>query len=237
MIRKLAGSCSLCVVAGCFTIGQQSPTVPADPFGHSPPVTAGTRAAYAPAPLESAARVDALGRKILAANPQIGLRPQFRTIGSPEIEVFHQGTADVLLTDGLVKQCTTDGQLAAVLCTELGKMVAEREVLAGPQLRSPDRLPPMEVRVGNDNVGAATPDLTYVAELGKFEQEQRKRSQRALSVLDAQALARDYLTKAGFAESDLQAVQPSLRSAADNATFSRQLNPATPAATPRTWTH
>src|SRR4051812_17171997 len=69
-----------------------------------------------PASTEAAARVDAIGRRILAANPEVGARPLFRTVGSPQPEVFHRGTTDVFVTEGLVKQCPTDGQLAAILC-------------------------------------------------------------------------------------------------------------------------
>ena len=49
--------------------------------------------------------------------------------------------ADVVITEGLVRQCTSDGQLAAVLCTELGRLVSEREALAPPSVRKPERLP------------------------------------------------------------------------------------------------
>src|SRR5262249_39695897 len=76
------------------------------------------------------ARVDAGGRQLLAANPQVGAKPLFHTIGAPQPEVFHRGTSDVWVTEGLVRQCATDGQLAALLCLELGKMVAEREAAA-----------------------------------------------------------------------------------------------------------
>jgi hypothetical protein len=213
----------VCLSVGCFATSQKTALVPSDPFGNTPPVTPGTKVSYTPAPLESAARVDRVGQQVLAANKAVGLRPQFRTIGSPQPELFHQGQADVLITDGLVKQCQTDGQLAALLCHELAKIVAEREALAGPQTRTPERQPPMEVRIGNDNVGASSADLTHLAELGKFERTHGKPGAPAPRLPDPTALARDYLKKAGFPETDYDAVQPYLRSAAENMTYARQL--------------
>src|SRR5436853_370952 len=53
----------------------------------------------APASTEAAGRVDAIGRRILAANPQAGARPMFRTIGAPQPELFHRGTSDVYVTE------------------------------------------------------------------------------------------------------------------------------------------
>jgi hypothetical protein len=172
--------------------------------------------------------VDQLGRKIVAANQQIGMRPLFRTIGAPQPEVFHIGMTDIVVTEGLVSQCKTDGELAAVLCRELGKMVSEREALAGPQARMPERAPPQEVRIGNDGGAAGTPDLTHLAELGMYERERRRPASAPLPPPEPGTLARTYLTRAGFAETDLQAVTPLLQAAAANATFERQMSPAGP---------
>src|SRR3954451_23584672 len=48
-------------------------------------------------------RVHSLGTRILADNPQIAAKPLFRTIGSPEPEIFHQGMSTVVITQGLVE--------------------------------------------------------------------------------------------------------------------------------------
>src|SRR5207237_1039878 len=104
-----------------------------------------------------AARVDIVGRRIIAANPQVGAKPMFATIGAPEPEIFHRGTSDVYVTEGLVKQCSTDGQLAAILCSELGKVVAEREALSPPRTRRPERTPPADVPIGNAGNPADAP--------------------------------------------------------------------------------
>ena len=147
----------LCLtVAGCLPRKDNTALVPSNPFGSSPPPQV-TRASTSPASVQAAVRVDSLGRKLLAANPQIGIQPLFLTIGAPQPEVFHMATSQVDITEGLVNQCSSDGQLAAVLAGELGKMVSEREFLAGPQARAPEPEPPLEVRVGSDNGGSFGP--------------------------------------------------------------------------------
>src|SRR5262249_60580267 len=112
--------------------------------------------ACSPAAEEAATRVGVIGQKLITANERLGVRPLFRTVGSPTPEVFHRGTSEILITEGLVKQCTSDAQLAAVLSQELGKMVSEREAGAGALARNPDRGPPPHMAIGND-VGAGRP--------------------------------------------------------------------------------
>ncbi len=176
----------------------------------------------APASTEAAARVDAVGRVVLAKNPSIGAKPLFRTIGAPQPEVFHRGTADVYITEGLVKQCTTDGMLAAALCQELGKMVAEREAVAPTAARRPERQPPPDVRVGTDSLLGTAPDGTRLRELADYDRERRAQPER-LAPPDAGALARKYLVGAGYSDADFQAAAPILQAANANASFEKQM--------------
>ncbi len=214
----------LCLTSlGCLTQMPETALVPANPFGHTPPSPSITTRSLAQASLEVAARVDTVGRAILQANQQLGIKPLFRTIGSSEPEIFHQGTSEIDITEGLAKQCANDGQLAAVLCQELGKMVSEREALAGPQVRLPERPAPMDVRIGNDNAGAFGPaDQVRRAELAKYENE-RKEKAASLAPPDPLALARAYLTKAGYPATELDTVAPILRTASENHAFAKQL--------------
>jgi hypothetical protein len=190
--------------------------VPPNAFGTVPGPTPPARVSYAPAPIEAAARVDPLGQKLVSANPQMGLRPVFLTVGDPRPWIKHVGTSQVIISQGLVKQCSSEGQLAAVLCRELGKMVSEREALAGAQARRPEREPPMEVRIGNDSSSmfGRTSDMTRQAELAKYDPERRREMAPPLPPPDPQALAVAYLKKAGFSASNLDAVAP-LQSAAE----------------------
>jgi hypothetical protein len=213
------GLCGL-AAAGCFSLDDQRQ----ESFFRRPePQTAPLN--VAPATTEAAARVDTIGRGILAANPQIGAKPLFRTIGAPRPEVFHRGTDDVYVTEGLVRLCETDGQLAAVLCAEVAKMVAEREAAAPAAVRRPERLPPIDVPVGADGLAGA-PDQTRLRELADYERQKRQQARpERLPPPDASALARGYLRtyllRAGYAPQDIDAAAPLLQQAAANFVFEK----------------
>jgi hypothetical protein len=202
-----------------------------NPFGAPLPTPPATRSGFAPASVEAAVRVDGLGRNIVAANPQLGIKPIFRTIGTTEAEVFHQGTSEINITEGLVRQCRTDGQLTAILCLELAKIVSEREALASPWKRTHERELPPDIRVPNDN-GA---DRTLDAELAMYHEPGRRRSVAGPALPpDPQVLARTYLTKTGFDAGELDGVAPLLRTAAGNSKFEKQLTTPAPV---RPWTN
>lgn len=213
----------LALAAGCTSAGSNA-TVAANPFSMppSPPPGQVRQASFNPASIEAAARVDLLGRKLVAANPQAGLQPLFRTIGAPQPEIFHHGTAEVDITEGLVKLCQSDGQLAAILCQELGKMVSEREALAGPRAHQPQRQPPMDLRIGNDASGVGPADQTNIAELAKFEHGRAPSGSNPPRLPDPAVLARSYLTHAQFPEAELDGAAPILAAAAANCTFEKQ---------------
>jgi hypothetical protein len=221
------------LAAGClpFLDRQETQTtlVPSKPFGTPPPpASRALKTNFAPASGELAERVDFLGHKIIGANPQIGCRPTFVTIGSPAPEVFHQGESMLYVTSGLVQQCKGDAELAAVLSYELGRIVSEREQRASPQARNPERRPPAEVQIGNAAV-FNTPDQTHLVELAKFEKEHPRRP-RILPRPDPNVLAKTYLTNAGYHKSDLDDVGPLLRSAEKNYVLEKQFKVFNPPA-------
>ena len=177
-----------------------------------------------PASTEAAARVDCVGRRIVSANPQLAVRPLFRTIGAPQAEVFHRGTTDIMITEGLVRQCTSDGQLAAILCVELGKAVAEREINTPASTRQPDRRPPIDPGLNTDSALGYSPDQTRLRELADYDTLRQQRLQ-AVAPPDAAALTRVCLLRAGFHDADLQAAGPLLAAANGNNGLERQLAP------------
>jgi hypothetical protein len=209
-------------IYGCVTDQPKTETVSNNPFGHPAAMPARTQTGYAPAGLDAAARVDQVGRRLLAANKQAGLQPLFRTIGSPQAEIFHRGTAEIDITEGLVKQCLTEGQLAGVLCTEMGKVVAERETVAAPRLHAPELSPPPDLPIGNDGGLSGAADQMHRAEVARFEQDHPRRRAPAPPP-EPTALAKTYMTKAGFTLADLDAVAPFLRAAEENNGLARQL--------------
>jgi hypothetical protein len=80
------------------------------------------------ASIESAARVDQVGRLLVGQNPFLGIEPVFQTFGLSEPEIWHPDFHGVFISEGLVKQCATDEELAAVLASELAKMVEKQKV-------------------------------------------------------------------------------------------------------------
>jgi hypothetical protein len=234
MIRRLWPACVpvALLIAGCFEENTSLPLVPQTPASVTAVPPSGAQVAYAQAALETATRVNELGAKIALANKEFGLRPQFRAIGSPTPEIFHRGTAEINVTTGLVNACPSEGQLAAVLGLELGKMVSEREVVRGHRASLTSREPPPLPQVGNDPVGYGSPgDLTRRAELASFDRERRQANDPPPPPPDPRALARIILIRAGFPASELEAVEPVLREAAKNAALERQMN-STPALSP-----
>jgi hypothetical protein len=214
------------IMVGCIA-EEQTALVPNGPFSNPSVTQRPGRASYSGASAEAATRVGVVGQKIITANPQLGLRPVFRTIGTTDAEIFHSGSTEVCITEGLAKQCATDGQLAAVLSVELGKIIAERAQTAVPAKRPDDRLPPIDMRIGNDvggSVGAA--DMTRLKELADFE---KSRGPAGISApLNPQDLARKYLTKAGYPAGEVDAVGPLLKAAAENMSVEKLLNAAPP---------
>jgi hypothetical protein len=219
----------IAIMPGCVGPESQTAVVATSPFPSTQAPATRARASFAPPSTAVAARVDTIGRNILAANSQAGIKPLFRTIGVTQLEVFHRGTAEVDITEGLVKQCASDGQLAAILCQELGKMVAEREASADAKIKVPQAEPPMDVRVGHDGDSAyGAADQTRMAELAKFEETHRRQVAAAISPPDPVYLGRLYLTRAGFNDADYTAVVPLLQTVSNGGKLEQQLTGPAP---------
>jgi hypothetical protein len=181
---------------------------------------------HAPATEEAATRVATLGRKVVQANPQLGVRPAFLCLGVPQPVLFHRLERDgctVYVSEGLVRQCPSEGQLAAVLCTELGRVTSERATLARPTPQQAPEPPPM-MPITHDEAGTFGPaDGTRLAELARYDRLRQQASQPVAKPPAPEILARGYLQRAGFAESDLTAVASLLRAAEQDRTYEKQL--------------
>src|SRR5258707_8513421 len=105
MVRRVLSLCLFGAFAGCVAQDPGTRLVPSTPFGSAPVVQRPSTSSYAQASSDTAVRVATGGRKLLEANPQIGLRPVFRTPGAPQTEIFHRGTNDVFVTPSPGKQC------------------------------------------------------------------------------------------------------------------------------------
>jgi predicted Zn-dependent protease len=228
MPRRVLTAClPLLLVAGCYD--DYRTRLVTGPATSAAPARAERYVSKAPATEETAKRVLAVGQKLLVSNPQLGLRPVFVTVGAPQPEIFHRGGAldgyQVFVSQGLVERCKDDAELAALLCLELGKIVAEREAIAGPARRGLDKPPPIREAIGNDIGGTfGGADGTQAMEQAKYE-----RDRRAAAPPTPDALARKYLARAGYQESALDDAAPLLRQAEENFAVEKQLgNKAAP---------
>src|SRR5262245_24198662 len=210
------------VMAGCLESDEPSQSffLRPQPTGPLPPMT--------PASTDAAVRVDTMRRRILATNPAIGAKPTFHTIGAPQPEIFHRSTGDIFITEGLVKLCSSDGQLATVMALELGKIVREREAATSDKVRVHTSLPPIDQRFGTDDRFGGTADRTDWKELYELDKE-RKNRRKPLPLPDPQVLAKDYVIKAGFTAYDIETARPILEGAAANNALEKQITsmPAT----------
>jgi hypothetical protein len=168
-------------------------------------------------------RVDAVGRKLLAANPQIVIKPRFSAIGAPDPEIFHTALVMVWVTEGLVRRCQTESELAAALAMELGRMVSEREAVVARDARIVDPPLPIALPVGSPG-NALAADPTFFLEMAKYDREHpRSARNKPVPLPDPNLVARTLLENAGFHKSDLDAAMPVIRAAEQNGAMERQL--------------
>jgi hypothetical protein len=184
-----------------------------------------------PATLQSAERVHLLGRKIIADN-ELGDMDSlvFYTAGIPEPVLFHRGSEMIVISEGLVNQCPTQAELAAVLCSELGLMVAEKKAQKRAMAER-DSYPEAGLANGIPVGGSGgTPVDPYrQAELAYRERQPKTIPQANPN--DAARQGRDLLRKAGFDADELDRVRPLLKLSDRNAKLRKQMSGSAPAPT------
>lgn len=227
--RGMRGSFLLGIAAlgacGCIPERRTSDYVPDDPVLASPSTQ------VVQANTEACTRVFGLGQRILSSNKDLPSRIVFRAAGQPTPEIFHQGSSSIVITQKMIEMCKTDGELAAVLCLELGKMAAERIALSPTETWDPEIRQPIDPGPMRDVAGVANNiDPMRLAERAMYEEDQ-KRSRQGRRLPDPSQLARGYLHRAGFSPDELDRIKPILRAAADHSSLERQMTSA-PRTTP-----
>ncbi len=163
-----------------------------------------------------ATRVVTVGNEVLAANgAAIDFKPVFFTSGVKESQVFHVPKSGmIVVSEGLVAKCSTDDELAAVLCYELGKLAAERSERgpsSGHELPPPP--PPSSDIVGNGR----SPDQTRQAEEAIYSRRSGSQSRGAREPRpDPRTLGLNFFVKAGHKADDYDRMQALLMEAEEN---------------------
>ncbi len=178
--------------------------------------------------LETAERVETLGRRILAQNPFTGIEPMFYAIGVPEPVLFHRGPEELFISEGLVKRCQTEAELAAVLCAELGQMVVEKRAVRRAGFDR-ETIPEVALPGGTMLGGGTAADPGRAAELAFQERHRDTKLPSAAEPADAKKVARELLTGAGFDATELDRVEPLLRPSDRGAILRKQMSGPAPA--------
>lgn len=178
----LAGGFALPFLTGCFKnwLGP-----------HAPEITA--------AHVETSQRVDELMRRILDQNPFTGIDPIAHTFGRKESMLFHRGNGELFISEGLVKKCRTEPELAAVLCSELGKMMSQQKSAAAAG-RLPSTIP--DIALPN---GLPDANSVQIAEMTRIERQQKERQLHDQS--EEVQLAKMLLKGAGFDPNELDRIE------------------------------
>jgi hypothetical protein len=178
--------------------------------------------------LQVAERVENLGNRIITQNTFTGLNPLFHTLGVQEPLLFHRGTGELFVSEGLVSRCKGDAELAAVLCSELGQMMAELQA-AKRVGRNTDPIPDVSFPNSTDAGGIAG-DQTRLAELAYHEKKYGRRQPAGASETpaDPQRLARDLLKGAGFEPGEFDRVEPLIRDAGRSDALRKQMAGSAP---------
>lgn len=225
LFRKLLGliAVSMIPLVGCSQTPKQSTRMISDAGMNAEKIVRLPNAAPDPGPTKEAAiRVGKIGQKLLVANPSIGIKPAFHTIGTAQAEVFHKGVDQIMITDGLVKDCTDD-QLAAVLAVELVKMLGEQENSA-PTGKITDRTPGLDFPIGNDRSLVFGPaDGTRIAERYELDRMRMKNKATGAGTIDPKIIARGYLSKAGYPSKAVDSISGLLKKADENFKLEKQM--------------
>jgi hypothetical protein len=179
-----------------------------------------------PAHVENVERVEMLGRRIIAQNTFTGIEPMFIVPGIPETVLFHRGSEQLFISEGLVKQCKTEAELAAVLCSELGQMVAEKKAVRRVGADR-DSFPNNGLPAGSSIAGGAFDDPGRAAEMA-YRDRNRTRTTPTVEPADASKLSRDLLKGAGFDPAELDRVEPLLKQSDRGAALKKQLGGSAP---------
>lgn len=208
--------CLASTIVGCAGDGNEDAFAFRNPFR----TERGFDPAKAPeASTKAATRVHAVGNDVIAKNGgDFRDKPAFLTVGLKEPMIFHRssrGVDSIIISEGLVERCSTDAELAAAICYELGKMSADKPEFGNSR---GDKELPYSPRLTSDVVGNGnSADMTRQAEEGYNDRRPRPAGRAREPKPNPKTLAQNYLIKAGYTSEDLDNIEPLMKDSEDNA--------------------
>lgn len=176
--------------------------------------------------IEMTERVETIGKKIIAQNTFTGIEPVFFCIGVKESVLFHRGPEELFISEGLVAKCKTEPELAALLCAELGQMVAEKRAVR--RVGADRDSFPESALPGGTSVAGGTPfDASRAAELAYRDREQKPAP--VVQPEDAAKIGRDLLKGSGYDPAEFDLIQPLLKTSDRGAALRKQMSRSAPA--------
>ncbi len=202
MTRPIGAAALLVGLAGCLGNELDGPSIRNKPV-ETPKLPK--------ASVQTALRVDQVGRQLVSQSLFLGVEPTFSTYGQKEPEIFHPNLSSVFVTEGLVSKCKTDDELAAVLAVELATMSAESRAAnrmrgAGPMPTLPDAATVSAGGIASDQNQLGTQAIID-RRLGPTKRPGRPAAN------DTRAAAADILRSAGFDPKALDQVTPLMQEA------------------------
>ncbi len=180
-----------------------------------------------PASMAIAERVELIGRKVVAQNTFTGIEPLFMTIGVKESVLFHRGSEQLFISEGLVEKCRTDSELAAVLCAELGQMVAEKRATKAAGRGDVDPIPDPSFGSSGMLPGGTPLDASQQANLA-YHERKYPRGANTPDPADATSTARELLQGAGYSPAELDRVEGLLKQSDRGEKLRKQLGGSAP---------
>jgi len=172
--------------------------------------------------LEAAEKVENLGRRIIAQYTFAGIEPMINLIGVPETVFFHRGPEEMWVSEGLVSKCKTEGELAAVLCSELGQMIAEKK--AARRLGAERDTIPDSALPGGVSMGGGNPDDPGRSAERAYQERRLRKGAPILDAGEASKISRDLLKSAGFDPAELDRVEPLLKQSERGVAIRKQMS-------------
>ena len=180
--------------------------------------------AYPPARAETSERVHELGEALVGQNPFLGVAPVFYVVGRKEPEIYHPDGHGLLVTEGLVDACKSDGELSAVLAVELGKMSAE--VRSAKRMRLSDAPITPAGSAANGSPGSGPDDVQLRTE-AIFQQATPAKPgpKKPPASEDAAAIAEEILQNAGVDRKHLASARTLVAKSGRGTPIADQMNP------------